>query len=206
MINIKIQKIKLSPKKGGNGFVSSYSVNIGSDEAKECGFIGDDVSPLIVKSIDVKQGKITIYAKKMIIDSESIQAIIQLAQKIKELNETMMSKIPRIGKIYNFSDVPDVSPDSENLDARAVYEATQELKTYLHTLPFESITDIATLMCIGREGDYDKSLVGEQRFLDYWAYLSDISLFKNGKEALIEYIVSKSPLPDNLQKGLRAIQ
>ena len=36
---MEIKKIKMSPKKGGNGFVSSYSVNIGSNEARECGLV-----------------------------------------------------------------------------------------------------------------------------------------------------------------------
>jgi hypothetical protein len=46
---MKIRTIKLSPKKGGNGFVSSYTINIGSDEARECGFIKDETTPLIHK-------------------------------------------------------------------------------------------------------------------------------------------------------------
>ena len=37
-----IKPIKLSPKKGGNGYISSYSVNIGSSEAKACGFVDEN--------------------------------------------------------------------------------------------------------------------------------------------------------------------
>ena len=33
--------IRLSPKKGGNGYISSYSVNLGITEVKDCGFIDD---------------------------------------------------------------------------------------------------------------------------------------------------------------------
>lgn len=36
---MEIKSIKLSPKRGGHGHVTSYSVNIGSAEARECGFI-----------------------------------------------------------------------------------------------------------------------------------------------------------------------
>ena len=33
--------IKLSPKKGGNGYVSSYSVNLGCAEVRNVGFLDE---------------------------------------------------------------------------------------------------------------------------------------------------------------------
>lgn len=38
-----IKPIKLSPKKGNHGHITSYTVNIGSAEARECGFIEKSV-------------------------------------------------------------------------------------------------------------------------------------------------------------------
>lgn len=53
--------IRLSPKKGGNGYVTSYTINIGSAEAKACGFVNVDGSfaPL-EKVIDPESGCIII--------------------------------------------------------------------------------------------------------------------------------------------------
>lgn len=51
--------IKLSPKKGGNGYVSSYSVNLGIKEVQACGFFSADGTPLpLEKVIDVESGRI----------------------------------------------------------------------------------------------------------------------------------------------------
>lgn len=43
--------VKLSPKKGGHGHITSYSVNIGSAEARACGFIGLSGHALAVEKI-----------------------------------------------------------------------------------------------------------------------------------------------------------
>lgn len=43
--------IKLSPKKGGTGFISSYTVNFGSAEIRECGFVDKDGNVLPVEKV-----------------------------------------------------------------------------------------------------------------------------------------------------------
>ena len=48
---MKTKPIKLSPKKGGNGYVSSYSINIGCSEARTAGFLDADENPLPIKKI-----------------------------------------------------------------------------------------------------------------------------------------------------------
>ena len=60
---METKTIRLSPKKNGKGYTTSYSINIGSAEAKSCGFINSD-------------GKQTTIEK--IIDSENNQIIIRL--------------------------------------------------------------------------------------------------------------------------------
>ena len=58
---MQTKPIKLSQKKGGNGYVSSYSVNIGCTEAKAAGFIGEDGFPLpLEKIIDAEHNQIII--------------------------------------------------------------------------------------------------------------------------------------------------
>lgn len=56
--------IKLSPKRGGHGHITSYSVNIGSAEARECGFVDADGNQLpLEKFIDFENHEIVIRIK-----------------------------------------------------------------------------------------------------------------------------------------------
>lgn len=58
---MEAKPIKLSPKKGGNGYVSSYSVNLGSAEVREVGFVDSDGNPLpIEKIVDTEKREIII--------------------------------------------------------------------------------------------------------------------------------------------------
>lgn len=59
-----IKDIKLSPKRGGHGYVTSYSVNIGSAEAKDCGFVDADGNQLpLEKLVDFENKEIVIRIK-----------------------------------------------------------------------------------------------------------------------------------------------
>ena len=51
-----LESIKLSPKKGGNGYTSSYTFSIGSKEASACGLIGKK----LIKIIDEEAGVISL--------------------------------------------------------------------------------------------------------------------------------------------------
>lgn len=53
--------LKLSPKKGGNGYVSSYTVSIGVAELRNAGLISEDGTPFnIEKIIDEENHQIII--------------------------------------------------------------------------------------------------------------------------------------------------
>lgn len=55
------KQIKLSPKKNGKGYVTSYSINLGCAEVRECGFIDDDGFAVpIEKIVDPKNSQIII--------------------------------------------------------------------------------------------------------------------------------------------------
>lgn len=57
--------MKLSPKKNGKGYVTSYTVNIGSAEAKECGLVDNTGVPLeIEKVLRTEDSSIEIKLKK----------------------------------------------------------------------------------------------------------------------------------------------
>ena len=60
----KIKDIKLSPKKSGSGIVSSYTVNIGSKEARTCGFLSESgEANNLIKIIDEENQQIIIKPK-----------------------------------------------------------------------------------------------------------------------------------------------
>ncbi len=62
---MEIKPIKLSPKKNGYGNISSYTVNIGATEARECGFIDSDGNVLPTeKVIDTTNNQIIIKLKE----------------------------------------------------------------------------------------------------------------------------------------------
>lgn len=65
MIAIQIKPIKLSPKKNGYGSITSYTINIGASEARDCGFIDSDGNVLPTEKI---------------IDTDSKQIIIKLKE------------------------------------------------------------------------------------------------------------------------------
>ncbi len=56
---MKEKIIKLVAKKGGNGYISSYTINLGISELRENGFIDKNNNPLQVKKI-IENGKITL--------------------------------------------------------------------------------------------------------------------------------------------------
>ena len=55
----------LSPKRGNYGHITSYTVNIGSKEARDCGFLDKDGKSLpIKKTVDTEHGRIIIELDK----------------------------------------------------------------------------------------------------------------------------------------------
>lgn len=62
---LEAKQIRLSPKKNGAGYVTSYSINLGTAEVRECGFFSKDGIPLQLEKL---------------IDKENKQIIIRLAE------------------------------------------------------------------------------------------------------------------------------
>lgn len=56
-----VKPIKLSPKRGNHGHITSYTVNIGSAEARECGFTEEDIQ--LEKIVDPDRKEIIIRIK-----------------------------------------------------------------------------------------------------------------------------------------------
>lgn len=57
-----VKPIKLSKKRGNGGHITSYTINIGSAKARECGFTDDDVE--LEKVVDSDKKEIIIRIKK----------------------------------------------------------------------------------------------------------------------------------------------
>lgn len=56
-----VKPIRLSPKRGNHGHITSYTINIGSAEARECGFTAE--SAQLEKIVDFDRKEIIIKLK-----------------------------------------------------------------------------------------------------------------------------------------------
>ena len=62
--------IKLSSKKNGQGYVTSYTVNLGCAEVRECGFLDESGNPLpLEKIIDPENHRIIIHVPRSFFQS-----------------------------------------------------------------------------------------------------------------------------------------
>ena len=207
---MEIKKIKMSPKKGGNGFVSSYSVNIGSNEAKECGLVGTNAPKVIVKVIDPEKRQITIKEKQFTPTDEVIQTVMEYAQKSNVLSTQMTCSLPHTEvhdgyMVVDMCDIPIPGLDTDNPYAKELFALDREFYQYLLSLPYEMLTDLMTLMYMGRNQDADMTLPSTQRFGDYWTYLERTGCFREGLEAIASQIMDKTPLVQYLKNGRRVL-
>ena len=189
---MEIKKIKLSAKRGGNGYVSSYSVNIGSNEARTCGLVSAEHPILLCKVVDDENEQIIIKPKRYTLTNETVQSVISTADQLRKISDLQLGPVPCVIQgIIDISDIPE--PDED------VRRAEAELERVLMDLSYEEVTDLVTLMLIGREDDADMTLEGPERFLDYWGYLSERGVF-NAKESLVDYMVEKMRKEGLLEK------
>lgn len=207
---MEIKKIKLSPKKGGNGFVSSYSVNIGSNEAKDCGLVDTMGHKVIVKIIDPDNQQIIIKEKKYTLTDKILQTVMDYATSYNKIGTQMIHGLPGT-KAYgeyralSMSDMLELKFGHDNPYAEEFHALKKEFYQYLLDLPYETLTDLMTLMYLGREQNADMTLPAIHRFTDYWAYLEKIGCFDEGHEAIASQIMGKMPLVQYLQKGLEIL-
>ena len=190
---MKIKRIYLSQKRGGNGYISSFSVSIGKNEAQSCGFIQDDRPLLMCKSIEDENGQIIIKPKRISISKDLIEKAIQLADNW--YSESLQSGVT----IWNAKEIWGdfmVRHKCETVNL----PAEQALLDFLLGLSIEEISDLATLMNIGRNYDANINLPSVDRFIDYWEYISP--LIPDSFEELVEYLMEKLPLAEYLRKGV----
>lgn len=61
---MQAKPLKLSPKKGGNGYISSFSVSIGIAELRTAGMIDEDGRPMDIEKIIDSQNQQIIIRRK----------------------------------------------------------------------------------------------------------------------------------------------
>ena len=190
---MKIKQIYLSQKRGGNGYASSFSLSIGKVEAQACGFLLEGKPVILCKIIDDENGQIIIKPKHISISKSIIDKAIQLA-------DDMYSETRKTGKIaWTLEELYD---DFMVRHGEEVKEppAEQALRAYLQELSVEELSDLATLMNIGRNYDANINLPSTDRFVDYWTYIS--AHIPDNSEELVEYLLDKLPLAEYLRKGV----
>ena len=196
---MKIEAIRLSPKKGGNGYVSSYSISIAQKEAETCHL----TNKRLFKCVDEENHEIIIRAKHYSLTNEVIQKVCQLKRIANKENQ-------RIDKKYCKN--PPSMTLAEGFELWYAQQAGKELnsaeeilKKYLSSLPVETIVDLTLLMYLGRDFDADMyKNPGEDRFLEFYDRYNYIVLGQE-KDKLIEIIMEKMPLPIYLESGVRIL-
>lgn len=196
---MKIESIKLSPKKGGNGYVSSYSISIARNEAENCQL----TNKRIVKCVDEENHEIIIRAKHYTLTNEVIQEVCQLKraanQEGQRINEEHCKNPPcmTLAEGFDLWYARQTGKDYNN--------AAGILKEYLSSLSIESIVDLTLLMYLGRDLDVDMNEnPGEDRFLEFYDRYNYIVLGQ-GKEKLIKILMEKLPLPIYLESGVQIL-
>lgn len=197
---MEIKHIKLSPKRGGNGFISSYSINIGTKEARECFRLDSEPDAPTVKILDPANRQIIIRVKQYTLTPLILETVCSHASLSRELNR----------KLSQTPSVPDPDTgvyrpaDSELLSQTRAHD--EAYYSYLLALPLEALTDLITLMCMGRDRDADLSLAPEQRFLQYWLQLEQYGSFSLGSDALAGQLMYNLDLDQYLQRGLTLME
>lgn len=187
---MRIEQIKLSPKKGGNGYSSSFSVSIAASEATACNL----TEGLVIKIIDEIAQTIILKRKQYTLTSEIIEKVIALKTAANE--EYKSNTNPGSYSYKNMvDDFLEQITNPKDRPAQNAFEA------YLFSLPIETLGDLVLLMYMGRDYSANMSIEpGEKRFLDYYETYSYIILGKE-QEVLVSILDEKTPLPRYLATG-----
>lgn len=194
-----IESIKLSPKKNGKGYVSSYSVSISNKEAMDCQMAGKR----IIKIIDKDRAEIIIKAKQFTLTIEVLRKIAELKEFEKAEQAVIHSQYCANGNIMTAAEALKLFEDKHT--GAIERPAYHELKGYLLTLSMENIVDLSILMYLGRDMDCNMNTnPGEDRFLEFYDRYDDVVTGKSKKE-LVDIILEKTPLLMYLRTGYRLL-
>lgn len=191
---MRIKRIRASAKQGGNRYISSYTVNIGVQEARMCGFFHNGKTCVLCKIIDDENEQIIIKPKHITITTEIIDRVRALAEERRCEEFKNGAIIKTLGELINDS--------FERKRTGKMQRETEVLYNYLNTLTLEQLSDLATLMCIGRPPhDADMNLPSKERFLEYWECVMQATI-PDSKKALVYYLAERTNLADYLRNGV----
>lgn len=194
-----IESIKLSPKKNGKGYVSSYSVSISNKEVQDCGMAGKR----IIKIIDQDRAEIIIKAKQFTLTIEMLRKIAELKELEKEESNYINRLYCTDSNVTSMSEAFALFMDEQT--GKIMRPAYQQLEVYLLSLSIENVVDLVLLMYLGRDMDCNMDVnPGEDRFVEFYDRYNDIVNGKSKKE-LVAIILEKAPLLMYLRTGYRLL-
>lgn len=194
-----IEAIKLSPKKNGKGYISSYSISISNKEVQHC----FPSSKHIIKLIDYDRAEITIKAKEFTITNEMLERIAQLKKIESEEASRTDNMFHADCKVRTMPEM--VSFFLHEHTGTVERLAYKELEQFLLALTMENLVDLTLMMYLGRDMDCNMNMQpGEERFLEFYSRYNDIVCGKS-KETLVDIMLEKSPLLIYLRTGYRLI-
>ena len=192
---MSIESIKLSPKKNGKGYVSSYSVSISNKEVQDCQLVGKR----IIKLIEPERGEIILKAKQFTLTVEMLRKIVELKELEKEESQHIDSLYCANSEIMTLSEALALFSDEQAGNIKR--PAYKQLEGYLLSLTMENIVDLVLLMYLGRDMDCNMNLnPGEDRFVEFYDRYNDVVDGKS-KKILVDTILEKTPLLMYLRLG-----
>ena len=196
---MSIETIKLSPKKNGNGYVSSYAISISNKEAQECSLAGKR----IIKIIDKDRAEIIIKAKQFTLTIEMLQKIAELKELEKVESEHIDNLYCADSNIMSMEEAVSLFRDEQV--GKIKRPAYLQLEAYLLSLTMENIVDLTLMMYLGRDMDCNMNTnPGEERFLEFYDRYYDIVCGKE-KKTLVHIVLEKTPLLMYLRTGYRLL-
>ena len=191
-----IEPIKLSPKRNGKGYTSSFSINISPKEAQVCGLTDNR----IIKIIDKKTGQITIKAKTFCVTDDDLDKIYLLEQARRTEQASIDKRYFADSRVHTMNELLVEFMDQQS--GKIVNKAKTELVNFLFSLSCEEVCDLRLLMYLGRDGNCNMTVPpGLPRFLDFYDYYGYI-VNGHSKEENIAMLMEKKQLARYLKRGM----
>lgn len=194
-----MEPIKLSPKRNGKGYISSYSVSISNKEVQLCGL----KSGRIIKIVNADNGQIIIRSKRLSLTADVIESIMKLKNAVVAENEQIDHIYCADSRVRTMSEMLRRFVDDQT--GKVARPARKAFVNYLQGLSLEMIVDLVLLMYLGRDYDCNMNVApGEDRFLEFYDRYGYIVHGKR-KVELIDILDEKEPLTMYLKVGLKIL-
>lgn len=196
---MQMEPIKLSPKRNGKGYISSYSVSISNKEAQLCGL----ESRRIIKIVDIDNGQIIIKSRRFSLTEDVIEYVMQLKNAVVAETEQFNHIYYADSRVRTMPEM--LSQFIDDQTDKVARPAREAFVDYLQGLSLEMIIDLVLLMYLGRDYDCNMNVApGEDRFMEFYDRYGYIVHGKR-KDELIDILDEKEPLTMYLKVGLKIL-